>query len=369
MPLTPSRLTLARKRRGLTKRALAEQVGLAARTITAYEAGAIQPETRKLEQIANVLEFPQAFLEAEDIEDVPTAATSFRSLARMTASQRHAAEAAGTLALSLGDWIDARFHLPDPDVPQLGPGLDPETAAEVVRAEWKLGVQPIPNLTHLLESHGVRLFSLAEECREVDAFSFWRDSKPYVFLNTKKSAEHSRMDAAHELGHLVMHWHHTALQGKESEREAQAFAGAFLMPRAAIVSTAPREVTRAALLQHKRRWRVSLVAYVYRLHKLGFLSEWHYRSLMVEISQLGQRVNEPHPVQQETSQVLNKVFAALRKQGRSKADVANDLKITVAELEALIFGLTMRPLEGGSDPAPSSGGAKPSLRVVGGTPT
>ena len=33
----------------------------------------------------------------------------------------------------------------------------------------------------------------------MDAYSFWRRGVPYVFLNTMKSAERSRMDAAHEL--------------------------------------------------------------------------------------------------------------------------------------------------------------------------
>jgi hypothetical protein len=51
------------------------------------------------------------------------------------------------------------------------------------------------------------VFSLALDAAEVDAFSMWRQSTPYVFLNTKKSAEHGRFDAAHELGHLVLHRH------------------------------------------------------------------------------------------------------------------------------------------------------------------
>ena len=91
--------------------------------------------------------------------------------------------------------------------------MDPETAAEVVRAEWNLGEQPIPNLVPLLEVHRVRVFSLTQECREVDAFSLWL-RQPFVFLNTQKSAEHSRFDAALELSHLVMHGHHEIPPGQ-----------------------------------------------------------------------------------------------------------------------------------------------------------
>ena len=74
-----------------------------------------------------------------------------------------------------------------------------------VRARWDMGFRPIRNMVHLLEAHGVRVFSLAEDAKQVDAYSFWTPSKkPFVFLSMSKSAERSRMDAAHELGHLVI---------------------------------------------------------------------------------------------------------------------------------------------------------------------
>lgn len=62
-------------------------------------------------------------------------------------------------------------------------------------------------MIHLLEAHGVRVLSLTQECREVDAFSLWLQ-QPFVFLNTQKSGEHSRFDAAHELGHLPLSGDH-----------------------------------------------------------------------------------------------------------------------------------------------------------------
>ena len=77
---------------------------------------------------------------------------------------------------------------------------------------------------------------------EVDAFSMWRQETPFVFLNTQKSAERTRFDAAHELGHLVLH-RHGSPQGQDAEREANAFASAFLMPRASVLANAPRMAT------------------------------------------------------------------------------------------------------------------------------
>lgn len=77
----------------------------------------------------------------------------------------------------------------------------------MVRAHWRIGELPIGNLIHLLESKGVRVYSLAEQGKSLDAFSLWHQNIPFVFLKTNKTAEHSRMDAAHELGHLVLHRH------------------------------------------------------------------------------------------------------------------------------------------------------------------
>lgn len=302
------------------------------------------PLAATLEQLAKVLDFPAPFFWGPDLEEIPTEAASFRSLARMTASQKHSAHASGSLALALHDWISQRFKLPDCSVPRVGPGVDPETAAEVVRAEWDLGEQPIPNVIHLLEAHGVRVFSLTQECREVDAFSLWL-RQPFVFLNTQKSGEHSRFDAAHELGHLVMHAHHEIPQGKEIEREANQFASALLMPAAGVRATAPRNPSISDLIRAKRPWRVSVAALAYRLHQLRLLSDWHYRRLAVEISKRGYRTNEPEPIRRETSQVLNKVFSALRKEGTTKADVARELDIHPADLDRLVFNLAILPVD------------------------
>jgi hypothetical protein len=76
----------------------------------------------------------------------------------MTARQRDRALSAGRLALLIDDWIEARFALPTSEVPSLT-GHDPEAAAEVVRARWGLGEKPISNMLHLLEAHGVRVYS------------------------------------------------------------------------------------------------------------------------------------------------------------------------------------------------------------------
>ncbi len=218
-------------------------------------------------------------------------------------------------------------------------------------------------MVHLLESKGVRVYSLAENSVEVDAFSLWHSNTPFVFLNTLKSAEHGRFDAAHELGHLVLH-RHCGPHQPNAEKQANAFASAFLMPRASVLANAPRMATLKHLVQLKKFWVVSVAALAYRLHTLGMLSDWHYRTLCIEMGQLGYRKREPEGAQRERSQVLALVFAGLREEGVGKSAVAEQLQIDSDELDKLVFGLMLTGLSGGGQTSARNPSTAPRLRVV-----
>ena len=335
----PNRLTFARTRRGYKKADLAKRIGVTPRSITGYESGEFPPEPERLDQIVAALKFPRDFFfEEEPIEQIESDAVSFRAMSKMSATLKNMALGAGAVAVQLNSWIENKFQLPTSDLPELGRNIDPEAAAEALRKHWGLGEQPISNMVHLLEAKGVRVFSLAIEAKEVDAFSMWWDGIPFVFLNTQKSAEHSRFDSAHELGHLVMH-RHGQPHGQEAEKEANAFASAFLMPAKSVQSKQLCFPTLDGLIKAKRYWAVSVAALNYRLHALGLTTEWINRSLCIQISQAGYRTHEPNEMQRETSQVLDKVFNALRTEGIGKVDIACELKISIFEIDELTYGL------------------------------
>jgi Zn-dependent peptidase ImmA (M78 family)/DNA-binding XRE family transcriptional regulator len=336
----PERLTIARRRRGLSKTELAQLAGVTSRVLTDHEGGKKVPGPDTIAKFSAVLNFPIEFFSGGRIELMDEENVSFRSLKSMTAWQRDSALAACSIALELNEWIEKRFSLPAPDLPAFDDAT-PEEAAVELRAHWGLGLLPVKNMIHLLESRGVRVFSLSEKSREVDAFSFWKAGKPFCFLNTMKSAEHSRFDAAHELGHLVLH-RHAAPNGRGAEREADAFASAFLMPRETVRAHVKVGATRPELIAVKHRWRVSLAALANRSHRVGLLSDWHYRGLCIEMGQRGDRTTEPRPMAtRETSQVLAKVFTALRDDGITRSAVASELAIERSELDSLIFGLML----------------------------
>jgi len=353
---TPSRLTLARERRRLSKKGLAEALSVTPHTVLRYESGDIVPIDDVVLRMVSVLSFPREFFFKPDIDGPNPASASFRSMSAMSAKERDAALAAGTLAFEFSDWVDQQFDLPEPSLVDLA-GDSPEVAARALREEWGLGERPIKNVVHLLESKGVRLFSIAENTLAVDAFSVWRGDRPLVFLNTIKSAERSRHDAAHELGHLVLH-KHGGPQGRGVEEEADQFASSFLMPEEDVRAALPRVHALAQLLEAKKRWGVSLMSLVVRLNRLRILTDWQYRMFCIEASERGYRKKEPMEMPRERSVVWEKVLTALWSERITKDEIAKILCIPPNEIENLLFGLM------GDREAERAVDFRPPLRLV-----
>lgn len=353
----PSRLTLARKRRRFSKKELAEAVGVTPHSILRYEKGEIRPTDEVVARLSGSLKFSIDFFFGADVDEIHEGAASFRSLSSITAKDRDAALAAGSLAYMLSDWVGERFDLPKPDLLDLSDDT-PEIAARSLREKWGLGERPIKNMVHLLEAKGVRLFSMAENTMAVDAFSVWRRETPYVFLNTMKTAEHGRYDAAHELGHLVLH-REGGPKGRAAEHEANQFAAAFLLPAADVMATLPRVHTLNQVIEAKKRWAVSVMALLHRLRRLEIMSDWQYRMFCIDATGLGYRRAEPFGVARERSVVWQKVLTTLWGERVTKAEIARDLNMPPNEVENLLFGLA-----GGIPGEPAPEMKPPPLRLI-----
>jgi Zn-dependent peptidase ImmA (M78 family)/DNA-binding XRE family transcriptional regulator len=358
--LTPSRLVVARKRRRMTLAQLAVASGVSVRSITAFENGHKQPGSDTMDALAEALSFPRGFFEGAPIDEIPLGSVSFRALSKISALDRNAALGAGQVSSLINEWNERHFRLPKTNVPTLS-HLDPEEAAERVRALWGLGEAPITNMIHLLEANGIRVFSLAADCENIDAYSLRHQGKPFCILNTRKSGERGRFDAAHELGHLVLHADDRLAHGVEAEDQANQFASALLMPRAGILAQSLRDATPDRILLAKRKWKVAAVALTYRLHDLGLLSEWKYKAVSKRLAQLGYRRGEPGGIVHESSQLLSKVFASLR-HDEEKISLADALHLTTEELNLHVFGLVPIVLDGGRQTSPA---ARPLLQLVG----
>ena len=136
------------------------------------------------------------------------------------------------------------------------------------------------------------------------------------------------------------------------------------MPRSSVLGYAPKFISIDALLQLKKIWGVSISALTYRMHRLELLTEWQYRELFMQISQRGYRKKEPESLPRETSQILAKVFAALRSEGVAKSDIAAELHVADADLDEMVFGLVLNSVKTGVSQEARPERGKPNLQLV-----
>ncbi len=340
----PERLTLARELRKLTKAELAERVARTPSAMSQFESGRIKPDGRTVGELALALGVPAGFFAKELAAGVLSVESChFRSLRSATQRDRRYLLSVGTLLCELADVLEEYAAIPAEQIPRLDRAVasdgDVERAADEVRRAWALGPGPISNVVWLLEGRGAIVTYISNECSEVDAFSGWRagsgKQRPFLFLSDGKGAPaRSRFDAAHELGHLVMHV--DAQPGNpELERQANLFASAFLMPSESFIREAPRWLNWELIWELKRRWRVSARAIVRRSRDLGVLSEASYRRAFVYLNQhFG--TAEPDEPNREFPVVLGQALQIAEEES-SRADIATLLGVRPQDLEGLLL--------------------------------
>lgn len=338
---TPSRLRWARERLMLARTDLASVTGVSVSALTSYEKGSSNPDDRDIEVLAAELGVHPEFFYLHDMEEVPESVVSFRRASKTSKRQQCAARGAAQMAVEFFGVIESAFKLPDLQVPEIDDAT-PEQAAEEVRAQWHLADRPIADMMSLLESKGVRILSLDHRCKDVDAFCFSRDGVSYIFVSTVKTAERQRFDLAHELGHLVLHADLSTdgAKSKERERQADSFASAFLMPASRIYTQSMNGAPVERILKAKKYWQVSAMAMARRLHDLKLLSDWQYRSVVIELSQRGYRSAEPDGIQREQSQLLRKVLFMMDEH-TTTADTAAALHLTTDVVRTYLRDLTL----------------------------
>ena len=331
----PDELTLARKFRGMRKNELAHAVGVTPAALSQYELGQSRPSPAVLARLALALGVPVRFFVLGYPKPVTPSAAHFRSLRATTQLERDQALAFGQLAWRLVTGVEKYIELPASRLPQAALPAEPGLAAWQARESMGIGAGPVPHVVRLLEAHGVVVIGLLAASRRVDAFSHWYGTRSLVFLNPMKDDKaRSRFDAAHELGHLVLH--HDAEPGNRIvENQAHDFAAEFLMPREEIADELPRRLDWELLFQAKRRWGVSLKALVYRAHKIGILGESAYRAGMVTLAQWG----DPEPGDlgpRETPVLLAKAIQMLADAGIDVEMIATDVGITADTLREIM---------------------------------
>lgn len=347
------RLVQARDARGLTQVALARLINRNSSSISRWEGGEQSPEPEALAGLAAALDVPVAFF-LRPLQDGDSAPTFFRSMASTTRSLRRRTRArlrwAQEIALSLQEWVD----LPEVNVPVMKDVTDyreirhqdVETMANRCRETWELGGGPITDVLLVLENAGIVVVKDEVGSIRMDGLSNWSaaDHRPYVLIaRDKDTCVRSRMDAAHELGHLVLHQGlepgvlNSSADFREIERQAFDFAGAFLMPAESFAA----EVWTPSLnafLALKERWKASIAAMIKRCAKLHMLGEEYERRLWKHYSARGWRRSEPldDRLAVESPRLLSRsVQLLVDEKVRGRRSLLSDFRLHGPDVEAL----------------------------------
>ena len=328
--MNPKKLEFALNLRGLSKKDLAKLMKVTPRTITNYLNGRSQPD---LNSLGRILKVSPDFFEKANLPIVDEHAVSFRSYSRMHPKLKKMALSNTAIAFALDELLNKEYELKTANLPDLS-SLTPAAAAQTLRYEWGLGDKPIPNFVALLESKGIRVFSIPKKLKEINAFCAKRGSIPYCFINNHGLIEKSRFNTAQALGRLVRNF-------SQAEKDANIFAVEFLMPEQALRRWADSQISIDYLLSVKEMFGVPITALAARMHKLNMISDWIYhRVLCPQLAKFKYPTNESMLLKKEASIAWRKIFILLMEEDITMHYFASKLGIHQNELLDLTFKFT-----------------------------
>ena len=301
------RLKLARKKAGYSLRSLSDALDgeVTAQAIGKYERDEMMPSSGVLSRLAKVLEVSLEYLLSDEVEELE--AVEFRKLSSTSAGARAQVEAKvidclqrylaieEILDLDSGAWRAPRFGNRF-----LGREDEGEVLAQDLRKEWQLGIDPIPNMTALLEDRGIKVLviPLPDGVSGLTCLvrrSHHKVKVPVIVVNENITLERRRLTLAHELAHRLI----DETSPVDHEKASNVFAGAFLVPRDHLV----REIGKhrkalgyQELIQLKRMYRVSAAAFLVRLKQVGIIDE-STLSYAFQTFARGWRSSEPEPLE------------------------------------------------------------------------
>ena len=247
------RLQAARKSADLTQQEVADAIQVARTTIVAIEKGERLPREEELLRLSELYQRPIHELLRRYIPADPLI-VQFRAIRRVEEKLDIDIERIlDEFQRLCDDYLYLEDLLKNPLPQSQAPlyayegvaGITSERlgegAAGAERNRLGLGDAPILNLPEILEKEGVRIFQLELPSRISGFFGYTQQSGPCIAINSKHPAERRQWSLAHEYAHFLTRRHQaniTVYYGyqhiPESERFADAFARAFLMPASSL---------------------------------------------------------------------------------------------------------------------------------------
>lgn len=346
----PERLIQALAARGFSATELAARIGVTNTTISRWRNAAQIPSPPMLETMAQELRVTAEWL-TRPMRNATTKPNFRGSVAQLKQDRsllNVRMEWLEEVAIQLEEYVDyPESNIPSIQAKRLSEITTAiiEDAAEACRETWGLSNGPVGDVLLLLENAGVIVAREETGIARIEGLSAWSASgRPLVLLCADKgNAYRSRFDAAHELGHLVLHRYieapADAASHKLMEQQAHRFAGAFLLPSKGFVPEVASPVSLQGLLLLKQRWGVSVGAMIMRLHALEVISENDYLRLIKHRSAKWGSKQEPNDEGRvpETPRLLKRTMELLAQEGVISLDTLSSmLGLSARDIESLL---------------------------------
>lgn len=301
--IQPEKLVEAREARGYSMNELGKLLGVSRQAIDKYEDGKMSPSPDVLQGYIEKLEFPLIYFQVPILnDDLISTPILHRSLISASNMAKAKIKIRAQWMKRITDYFYRYFDFPIVSIQKSKKvgrysSDEIEYIAEELRVKWGLGMAPIDNMTILLQNNGIFLGKTNIEEEKLDACSTWFGDRPYALVGSDKNTSvRLRFSLAHELGHFILHNVNSDNLDKDTlkeiEKEANRFAGAFLLPR----KTFGKQIISTSIdyfVQLKQRWGVSIAAMIYRCKDLGIISENQTSYLWRQMAARNMRKNEP----------------------------------------------------------------------------
>lgn len=302
-------------------------------TLSKYERGIITPSEQNIVLLADALEISAEALLAPSPFKLNL--LSFRK--KSTLSKRRQEEIKAMLSFN-SEKVLGLFEMMSPDFFSNNAGIekipvasldDVEEASIKLRMRWNLGIQPIHNLTSVLENQNI-LVLFEDHETEFDGFSAEAtiENTTYrigiIVCQQNAPGDRQRFSLAHELGHIILDIQENSL---DEEKSVNRFASAFLLPKDLIfrrVGEKRNLVTYTELKNYKREFGVSIQAIIYRLKDLGVISIAHYTEWFQYLSFSGLRIREEILLESEKSDRIKELIVRALTEGYIDSQTAID---------------------------------------------
>jgi Zn-dependent peptidase ImmA (M78 family)/transcriptional regulator with XRE-family HTH domain len=310
--INPNMILLARESRGLTQTDLAEKLNSYKANISRLEHGDTVADEETLVALSDATNYPpHFFLQKGEIMPVNL---SYRKRKNVPAKLITPIEAQMNIIRRHVQTVTRAMEQAVPELPlyMVDETNTPEKIATLVRKKWNIPAGAVENLSKILEEKGIIISSFDFWTDRVDSRSMLTDDNyPIIFLNKNLLGDRQRFSLAFELGHLIMHTFCVVPHDRDINHEANVFAAEFLMPAKDILKDFKDGITLPLLGELKRKWKVSMIALLYRADDLGLLTANQKRYLVQQFNDQKIRRREPQQldVPKENPQLMRRLLA------------------------------------------------------------